>query len=80
MNADSLNVRSKANTKCDVIAEVENGQTFMVIGEEDGWYQVLFTPDLPAYVHADYVSVSDGSMTAVSSEELAKLNNLAAEK
>lgn len=80
VNADSLNVRSKANTKCDVIAEVENGQTFMVIGEEDGWYQVLFTPDLPAYVHADYVSVSDGSMTAVSSEELAKLNNLAAEK
>lgn len=80
VNADSLNVRSKANTKCDVIAEVENGQAFMVIGEEDGWYQVLFTPDLPAYVHADYVSVSAGSMTAVSSEELAKLNNLAAEK
>jgi len=58
----SLNVRSGAGTGFSIVAEVYNGNTFTIIGEETGtdgklWYKIQVNDTTVGYVRSDFATV-----------------------
>ncbi len=51
-----LNLRSGAGTDYSVIGKLTNGTEVEIIGEENGWYQVV-APEQTGYVYGDYLEV-----------------------
>lgn len=60
VNAGSgLNIRSGPGRNNSVVATAANGSQVVVLGEENGWYQVRYSGDKTGYVSKDFVSTSD---------------------
>lgn len=57
----SLNLRSEASTKSDIIASLKSGSNVIVTGETDnGWYEVVSNGE-QGFVSGEYLSVSDSA-------------------
>ena len=62
-----LNVRSGSGTEYEILAQLKKGETVEIIGEENGWYQVLL-PKTTGYVYGKYLTLSSESKTPYSEE------------
>ncbi len=69
VNTDSLKVREKPNTDCEVITMVPQGEELDVVAVEGDWVKVLID-DEENYVAAEYVSVEEKLAKAVTMTEL----------
>ena len=56
-----VNVRSGAGTNHDVIGAAYKGQTFPVLGKENGWYKISFN-SASGFVSGDYVTLEGGEV------------------
>ena len=56
--ADKLNIREKTNTKSDVVAEIDAGESVEIIESKDDWYKVK-TEDATGYVKKIYISTEN---------------------
>ncbi len=68
VQADSLRVREAASTDSAQVGTLTQNGEVSVFGEEDDWYQIQYSGS-SAYVHADYVTLSEELKGAVSMEE-----------
>ncbi len=58
VNAGSgLNVRSGPGREFDRVASISNGARVTILGEENGWYQIEYSPGAKGYVSGEYVAV-----------------------
>ncbi|MCD7886999.1 MAG: DUF4366 domain-containing protein, partial [Clostridiales bacterium] len=60
---DYLNLRTGASTDEKVIGHLLPGTTVEIIGEEDGWYQVIVS-EQTGYVCGDYLEVAESTAQA----------------
>ncbi len=67
-----LNLRSGAGTDYKVIGKLTNGTEVEVIGEENGWYEVVI-PEMTGYVYSDYLEVVE---TVTEEEELDSMDEM----
>lgn len=68
VQADSLRVREAASTDSAQIGAVAQNNEVSVLGSSEDWYQIQYSGS-SAYVHADYVTLSEDLKGAVSMEE-----------
>lgn len=68
VQADSLRVREEASTDSAQVGTLTQNGEVSVFGEEADWYQIQYSGS-SAYVHADYVTLSEELKGAVSMEE-----------
>lgn len=68
VQADSLRVREAASTNSAQVGTLTQNGEVSVFGEEADWYQIQYSGS-SAYVHADYVTLSEELKGAVSMEE-----------
>ena len=68
VQADSLRVREAASTDSAQVGTLTQNGEVSVFGEEADWYQIQYSGS-SAYVHADYVTLSEQLKGAVSMEE-----------
>ena len=68
VQADSLRVREAASTDSAQIGTLTQNGEVSVFGEEADWYQIQYSGS-SAYVHGDYVTLSEELKGAVSMEE-----------
>jgi thiol-disulfide isomerase/thioredoxin len=54
----TVNVRASASADADVIGSIEVGESFVIRGEENGWYRIAYN-DGEGYVSAELVKVND---------------------
>lgn len=81
VTTETLRIRSEANTESDIIDLAALGQQFTVVGQIDGWYQILYSSDVVGWVSADFVSVELTLGQALSREdELAEIARKAEEE
>lgn len=58
INAEGgLNIRSGPDRESSVVASATNGSKVTVLGEENGWYKIEYSPGQQGYVSKDYVTV-----------------------
>lgn len=58
INAEKgLNIRSGPGTSYDKVASATNGARVTVLGEENGWYKIVYSGNKTGYVSKDYVSI-----------------------
>ncbi len=57
----SVNVRAGAGTATDVIGSIELGESYVIRGEENGWYKIAYN-DGEGFVSGDLVTVTDPSL------------------
>ncbi len=60
-NGSRLNLRDGSGTDHNVIGQLPNGDTVSVVGEENGWYQVV-VPEKTGYVSGQYLTVSENAV------------------
>ena len=64
----NLNVRSGPSTGYSILGRLSDGTYFEIVGEENGWYQIV-TPTVSGYVCGEYVlTVSHNRMGKVDTE------------
>lgn len=68
VQADSLRVREAASTDSAQVGTLTQNGEVSIFGEEADWYQIQYSGS-SAYVHADYVTLSEELKGAVSMEE-----------
>lgn len=68
VQADSLRVREAASTDAAQIGALAQNNEVSVLGSSEDWYQIQYSGS-NAYVHADYVTLSEDLKGAVSMEE-----------
>ena len=68
VQADSLRVREAASTDSAQVGTLTQNGEVSVFGEEADWYQIQYSGS-SAYVHGDYVTLSEELKGAVSMEE-----------
>ncbi len=68
VQADSLRVREAASTDSAQIGALAQNNEISVFGSSDDWYQIQYSGS-SAYVHADYVTLSEELKGAVSMED-----------
>jgi len=56
--ANELNIREKANTKSDILAEINAGDSVEILGSSDDWYKVK-ADDTTGYVKKIYISTEN---------------------
>ena len=61
-NGSRLNLRDGSGTEHNIIGQLPNGDTVSVVGEENGWYQVV-VPEKSGYVSGQYLTVSEKSVS-----------------
>ena len=59
-NGSRLNLRDGSGTDHNIIGQLPNGDTASVVGEENGWYQVV-VPEKSGYVSGQYLTVSENA-------------------
>ena len=59
-NGSRLNLRDGSGTDHNIIGQIPNGDTVSVVGEENGWYQVV-VPEKSGYVSGQYLTVSENA-------------------
>ena len=53
-----LYIRSGPGSEYEVLASAPNGATVTILGVENGWYRIEYSPGHEGYVSGDYVTVS----------------------
>lgn len=69
VTADTLNVRAEESTDSEVITLSDEGDSFTILGKENGWIKVAVSEDAVGYVASDYVYIDYVYETAVTIEE-----------
>ena len=57
VNADSLRLRSSADSKASIVSTAQKGDCVVIIAKEGQWYKVNYNLH-EGYMHADYLTVS----------------------
>lgn len=52
-----LNIRSGPGKEYDKVASATNGARVTILGEENGWYKIIYSGNKTGYVSKDYVSI-----------------------
>lgn len=62
LNASKVRMRKGPSTSKDVITTYDEGETFSIIGINNGWYKVV-TTDGTGYIRSDYIDITGGGPT-----------------
>ncbi len=73
VNAKVLNVRNYYSTDASVIGKVYQGNIFVIVSEQKGWYGINYNSKT-GYVSADYVTVLDESNNSKSTDSTPTVN------
>ncbi|MBQ8815530.1 MAG: SH3 domain-containing protein [Lachnospiraceae bacterium] len=65
-----LRVRQEADVDATFMGYVKMGQSYPVLGEENGWYLVEFTPGKTGYISGKYVTIGASLANAMTLEEV----------
>ncbi len=58
INAEKgLNIRSGPGREYDKVASATNGARVTILGEENGWYKIIYSGSKSGYVSKDYISI-----------------------
>lgn len=58
INAEKgLNIRSGPGREYDKVASATNGARVSILGEENGWYKIIYSGNKSGYVSKEYVSI-----------------------
>ncbi len=66
---ETLNVRAEESTESDILTLTDQGSTFTILGNENGWVKVALDEEQVGYVSSDYVYIDYVYETAVTIEE-----------
>jgi len=66
---ETLNVRAEESIESDIITLTDEGSTFTILGNENGWVKVALDEEQVGYVSSDYVYIDYVYETAVTIEE-----------
>lgn len=66
---ETLNVRAEESTESDILTLTDEGSTFTILGNENGWVKVALDEEQVGYVSSDYVYIDYVYETAVTIEE-----------
>lgn len=57
---DTVNIRSEANSKCEILGKAKNGDIFVVLTADynDNWHQIEYNGKT-AYIYKDYFKIND---------------------
>ena len=53
-----LRVRSEPSTSSEELGQVNPGQVFEVVGEQDGWYKIEYTSGQFGWISGNYVTIN----------------------
>ena len=80
VTAKTLNLRKGKSTDADVVALLEKGEQFMVLGKGKEWTRIRFTTNLEGYVSNDYIEIKKEAGKPVSLKTLNEYVERAEEK
>lgn len=66
---ETLNVRAEESTDSDILTLTDEGSTFTILGNQNGWIKVALDEEQVGYVSSDYVYIDYVYETAVTVEE-----------
>lgn len=66
---ETLNVRAEESTESDILTLTDEGETFTILGNDNGWVKVALSEEQIGYVSSDYVYIDYVYETAVTIEE-----------
>lgn len=66
---ETLNVRAEKSTESDILTLTDEGSTFTILGNDNGWVTVALDEEQVGYVSSDYVYIDYVYETAVTIEE-----------
>ncbi len=66
---ETLNVRAEDSTESDILTLTDEGSTFTILGNDNGWVKVALDEEQVGYVSSDYVYIDYVYETAVTIEE-----------
>ncbi len=66
---ETLNIRAENSTESDILALTDEGSTYTILGNEEGWVKVALSEEQVGYVSSDYVYIDYVYETAVTIEE-----------
>ena len=66
---ETLNVRAAESTESDILTLTDEGKTFTILGNDNGWVKVALSEEQVGYVSSDYVYIDYVYETAVTIEE-----------
>ncbi len=66
---ETLNVRADKSTESDILTLTDEGSTFTILGNDNGWVTVALDEEQVGYVSSDYVYIDYVYETAVTIEE-----------
>lgn len=66
---ETLNVREEESTESDILTLTDEGSTFTILGNENGWVKVALDEEQVGYVSSDYVYIDYVYETAVTIDE-----------
>ena len=71
VTTEVLNVRTAPNTDGAFLGYVKMGETYEILGEENGWYLVEFTPGRTGYISGKYISLTTSLGNGMTNAEVA---------
>lgn len=66
---ETLNVRAEESTESDILTLTDEGETFTILGNDNGWVKVALSEEQIGYVSSDYVYIDYIYETAITIEE-----------
>lgn len=66
---ETLNVRAEESTESDILTLTDQGSTFTILGNQNGWIKVALDEEQVGYVSSDYVYIDYVYETAITIEE-----------
>lgn len=66
---ETLNVRADKSTESDILTLTDQGSTFTILGNDNGWVTVALDEEQVGYISSDYVYIDYVYETAVTIEE-----------
>lgn len=71
VTTEVLNVRTESNKDGAFLGYVKQGETYGILGEENGWYLVEFAPGRTGYISGKYVSLTTSLGNGMTNAEVA---------
>lgn len=63
VSGENVNVREQPDVNSNIVRTLNKGAEVKIIGEESGWYQILFDNQTKGWMHSDYVQITPNYST-----------------
>ena len=69
-NRDHVRVRADSTTNSPILGELNSDSVISVISERWNWYQVRLSPEIPGYIHSEYLRSSARGETEITRDHV----------